>query len=37
MVKVYDAPDYLGEKEEVKETKQPKQPKQPKEKTDGKK
>ena len=34
MVKVYDAPDYLGEKEEVKETKQPKQPK---EKTDGKK
>ena len=36
MVKVYDAPDYLGEKEEVK-VEQPKQPKQQKEKTDGKK
>lgn len=35
MVKVYDAPDYLGEKEEVKV--EPKEPKQPKEKTDGKK
>lgn len=33
MVKVYDAPDYLGEKEEVKVE----QPKQQKEKTDGKK
>ena len=32
MVKVYDAPDYLGPKEEVKE-----EAKQPKEKTDGKK
>ena len=32
MVKVYDAPDYLGDKEEVKE-----KVKQPKEKEDGKK
>ena len=36
MVKVYDSPDYLGTKEEVK-VEPKKETKQPKEKTDGKK